>query len=138
MRQPHKLFCLKKPTYSGLKKIKKHIMPFQGESFSSYESISVHPPKRHKKAESVDDLFQKLADANRIFWMHYHVLDLAWDLVRRGCRVPTALWIAVKYSGIRNYSYAQHISNVTGIGTKQLVEMERQDLKTIEYMVEVL
>ena len=65
-----------------------------------------------------------------------HILDLAQDLVKRGCRVPTGLWIAMKYDGNRNLvPFVRDLSQVTGIRKKELVKMERDDLKLIDYVI---
>jgi hypothetical protein len=91
---------------------------------------------KRRKCVTVEDLFYNLVDMFEIFEKNEFVLDLARDLVRRGCRVPSALWIAMKFDGVRDYPSASILSHLTGISKRGLIAMEREDLQMIDYRIQ--
>lgn len=98
-----------------------------------------YPRKKRYKQTSVHDLFLELVRCNKLIECNFFVTRLAEILVTKGCEVPTALWIAFKFEGIRSFEpSATLMARVAGMSVKKLAEMERADLQRLDYCIPIL
>lgn len=62
------------------------------------------------------------------------VIPLAQLLVERGCRIHSALWIAIKFAGVHNsIPGAELMARGSGMSICQLVKHEAEDLQHIDW-----